>query len=81
MNNKFVVNEVKTDNYPYVVRSVGCPTMEEAVDVAVKIVVDSEDSEDEIREELNADGFYIPTKHADWSVCINEVIEYQPKEE
>ena len=74
---KFVVNQVMTSNYPYVAQSIGRNTMEEAIDVAVKLVMEQQDSDSEaqVREELTTDGFYIPTKHAEWSVCINPIFE------
>jgi len=74
---KYVVNQVLTENYPYVAQSIGRDTMEEAIDTAVLLVMEQHDSDSEaqVREELTTDGFYIPTKHAEWSVCINEVME------
>lgn len=79
---KFVVNLVKTNNHPYVEHSIGRNTMEEAIEVAVEFAMnqlakerDSLDAEEQIREELTMDGYYIPTRHADWSVCINEIMD------
>lgn len=74
---KYVVNQVLTSNYPYVAQSIGRNTMEEAIEVAVKLVMEQQDSdsEEQVRQELAEDGFYIPTKHAEWSVCINEVLD------
>lgn len=78
--NKYVVNQVMQENYPYVAQSIGRDTMEEAIEVAVKLVMNDQrnntgDSEERVRQELTKDGFYIPGKHAEWSVCINEVIQ------
>jgi hypothetical protein len=74
---KYVINQVMTSNYPYVAQSIGRDTMEEAIEVAVLLVMEQQDSDSEtqVRDELRIDGFYIPTKHAEWSVCINEVME------
>jgi hypothetical protein len=72
---KYVVNQILTENYPYVAQSIGRNTIEEAIEVAILLVMEQQDSDSEaqVREELTNEGFYIPTKHAEWSVCINEV--------
>lgn len=79
---KFVVNLVMHKEHPFVARSIGRNTMEGAIEVAIEVAMselakkrDVGDGEEQVREELTMDGYYIPTRHANWSVCINEVMD------
>lgn len=81
---KFAINLVfYKGHYPYVDRSVGRNTMDEAIEFAIQLAKsqlsnsdsDRVDTDDQIREELTIDGFYIPTRNSSWSICINEVMD------
>jgi hypothetical protein len=49
-----------------------CSTMGEAVDIATALVMEQQDtdSEQEVKKELEIDGWYAPSKVSDWTVCI-----------
>ena len=74
---KYVVNEVSFGKFPHVNQSVGTQTFEQAVDVAAKLAMrqQNSDSEEQVRKQLDLDGYYLPTKPDDWSVCINEILD------
>lgn len=58
------------DNVPGTIYD--CETWDQAVDVAVNVVTDAQAPDDEatVRQQLELDGFYAPSKYPEWTVNI-----------
>jgi hypothetical protein len=71
----YVVLGLGITNYPIVYNCKVIKDKGEALDLAVELCLEQGASETakEIRAELEEEGFYIPTKHAEWSVYVYEV--------
>lgn len=71
----FVVISSLVENYPDPRQVDAFVDGEDAMEHAVALCVEqgAPDKPDVIRKEINSDGYYIPTSHAEWSVVLLEV--------
>lgn len=71
----FAVLGLGIQSYPILYNCEVVKDRVEALDLAVKLCLEqgAPDDAKAIREDLEENGFYVPTKYGDWSVYVNEV--------